>query len=72
MKRQHRDYIPFACAYCLEDAGGRQLRHGIPWHVNICPCCGHRRSLADVRDFGAPPLQAKELPLTEGIPHEPR
>ena len=49
-------HLSFACADCLEDAGGRQLQHGIAWYLECCPACGKRRCVTDTRNFGNPPL----------------
>lgn len=63
-----REYIPYACADCMEEAGGRQRVRSPAWHVDTCPCCGRRKALTEPRDFGYPELKAKQLPLTQEEP----
>ena len=57
-------HVSFACADCLEEAGGRQQRHNIFWHVEICPCCGKHRATTDPLNFGNPKLTPCLLEVT--------
>lgn len=60
-----KDYIAYACADCLEDAGGRQRHHHIAWHIDLCPVCARRTTVTRPEYFGNPPLEIKTLPLNE-------
>jgi len=57
--------VAFACADCLEEAGGRQIEHNITWHLDICPCCTERTMVTAPTHFCNPVLQPKILPLTD-------
>lgn len=60
MKQNNIDY---ACAECLEQAGGRQMEHGIEWKLEICPVCAIKTTVTSPAHFGNPQLQAKVLPF---------
>ena len=60
-----KKYPTLACALCLEDAGGRQKSHGIPWLNEACEICDEVTAVTRPRDFGSPALEGFESPRLE-------